>query len=99
MTSVPRIIRAVPQGRVTRATSPICVVATVRWSTGEVTAMPAEALAWTRHEVEVSWTPPGGPTRSDWIPAVDVRRAGGPPTLAARPEPPPRNPNRHRQRW
>ena len=77
MGSSPRIFRAVPQGQVTRARTPIAVVATMRWSTGEVMAIPAEALAWTREAVEVSWTPPGGPTRTDWIPAGDVRRAGG----------------------
>jgi hypothetical protein len=99
MSSVPRIIRAVPQGPVTRAPSPISVVATLRWSTGEATAVPAEAVAWTRQAVEVCWTPPGGPTRSDWIPASDVRRVGGPTFAPAQSDPAPRNPNRHRQRW
>lgn len=104
MGSSPRIFRAVPNGQVTRARTPIAVVATMRWSTGEVMAMPAEALAWTREAVEVSWTPPGGPTRTDWIPAADVRRAGGPPLRApsegsAPSGELPRSPTRHRPRW
>jgi len=102
MGSSPRIFRALPQGTVTRARSPIAVVATMRWSTGEVLAVPAEALAWTREAVEVSWTPPGGPTRTDWIPAADVRRAGGPPLRGTNAPPPgelPRSPTRHRPRW
>ncbi len=102
MTSSPRIFRSVPNGPATRADSPIPVVATVRWSTGEVMAVPAEAVAWTREAVEISWTPPGGPTRTDWIPAGDVRRAGGPPLRARDPAPTgdlPRSPTRHRPRW
>lgn len=102
MASSPRIFRAVPEGPATRAPTPIAVVATVRWSTGEVTAVPAEAVAWTREAVEISWTPPGGPTRTDWIPAGDVRRAGGPRLDAPSGRPTgdlPRSPTRHRPRW
>jgi hypothetical protein len=87
---------------VTQARSPIAVVATMRWATGEVTAVPALALAWTRLAVQVSWAPDaGGPARTDWIPAADVHRVGPDAvrdTLTA-PMPPPRNPDRHRRRW
>jgi hypothetical protein len=102
MASSPRIFRAVPEGPVTRAQSPIAVVATVRWSTGEVMAVAADAVAWTQEAVQISWTPPGGRTRTDWIPAGDVRRAGGPPLRPHRPasaDDLPRSPTRHRPRW
>lgn len=101
MASSPRIFRAPPQGPVTRTERPIDVVATVRWSTGEVTAVPATAIAWTRREVQIAWTPPGGTTRTDWISAGDVRRAGGPPLSrpGASSAEPPRSTTRRRPRW
>ncbi len=38
--------------------------------------VPATATAWTRDGVEVSWEVTiGSGLRSDWIPAVDVRRS------------------------
>lgn len=77
MSSSPRIYRAVPQGPITKAEPPIAVIATMQWQTGDERVLPAVALAWTRDAVQVSWTPPVGGTRTDWIPAHTVRRAEG----------------------
>ncbi len=103
MSSAPRIFRAIPDGPVTPASSPIAVIVAMHWSTGEVTDIRAEALAWTREAVQVRWTPSGGTERTDWVTAADVRRV----TPGARPAAPrgasagdlPRSPNRHRPRW
>ena len=76
MPAVPRIQRCVPNGPVTRAEPPIEVIATIRWHGGDTTDEAALAVAWTRTEVEVTWTDPWGAEHTDWIDAVDVRRPG-----------------------
>jgi hypothetical protein len=75
MSRAPRIIRAVPSGRIVRAPEPIAVVVRVRWHRGEVTDVAAMAVAWTAQAVQIDWTTPAGDRRSDWVPAGDVRRA------------------------
>jgi hypothetical protein len=82
MPSVPRILRAVPRGGITRPEQGIPVVAWIRWHSGTVQDVPALATAWTREAVEVTWEAPQQGLRSDWIPAAAVRRGaspGGPP--------------------
>jgi hypothetical protein len=78
MPSVPRIVRAVPRGPVTRPDRGIPVMARLHWHHGEESDIPALATAWTRDAVEITWELPGGGLRSDWIPAADVARAGRP---------------------
>jgi hypothetical protein len=98
MTSIPRIARAVPTGPATRAVPPIAVVVTLRWATGQVTEVEAEAVTWTRNAVEVSWVAPGDGRRTDWVEAADVRRAGSGTDGPARPGPPRSTARRH-PRW
>jgi hypothetical protein len=76
MPSVPRIVRAVPHGPVTRPEQGLPVLARIRWHHGVEQEVPATATAWTRDGVEISWeVSVGAGLRSDWIPAVDVRRS------------------------
>jgi hypothetical protein len=76
MSSVPRIVRAVPHGPITRPLQGIPVVAHIRWHHGREHDVPATATAWTQDGVEISWEEtPGSGLRSDWIPATDVRRS------------------------
>lgn len=75
MSRVPRIVRAVPAGAVTRPEHPVEVVARLHWHRGADTEVPALAVAWTREAVEIAWTTPWGDERTDWVEAVDVRRA------------------------
>jgi hypothetical protein len=79
MTTVPRILRAMPRGGVTRPEIGIPVLALIRWHGGRDVEVPAVAAAWTRDAVEIVWEPvEGAGLRTDWIPADDVRRRGGP---------------------
>ena len=79
MPALPRIYRSSPTGPITTAPSPIPVLVTLRWKTTfEPTEVLAQAVAWTRTEVEVEWMFQGE-TRRDWIEATDVRRHGTPP--------------------
>ena len=76
MPSVPRIVRAVPRGPITRPEQSLPVIAHIRWHHGVEQDMLATATAWTRDAVQVSWEESvGSGLRSDWIPAVDVRRS------------------------
>jgi hypothetical protein len=75
MSSLPRIVRAMPNGPITRPERAIPVHATIRWHMGKQIEIPAIAIAWTRDAVEVEWEMTGVARRSDWIPAHDVRRA------------------------
>jgi hypothetical protein len=76
MPSVPRIVRAVPKGSITRPEQIRPVVATVRWHHGLDQEVLAIATAWTRDAVEITWEiEVGKGFRSDWIPAGDVRRS------------------------
>ncbi len=107
MPSAPRIERASPDGPITMAAQPLRVTALIRWQTGHLSEVQATATAWTRTAVQITWTDPWGNTRSDWIPAADVRRTGQPTTSSApstdsaaqRPDRPPRPPSRRRPRW
>src|SRR4249919_2393579 len=74
MGQAPRILRAIPQGTITRPEQGIPVVAILRWHYGENSEVSATATAWTRTEVEITWTTPWGDQRQDWIPADQVRR-------------------------
>jgi hypothetical protein len=102
MPAMPRIYRSTPHGPITTAATPIAVIVTLRWMTSEPTDVLAQAVAWTRTEVQVEWQFEGRP-RQDWIDAADVRRHGH-----ARPQPeapaepstrPPRLDTRRRPRW
>ena len=73
MPAVPRIARAVPQGKIIRPADGIPVVARLRWAHGEDEDVPAVAVAWTRDAVEIRWQNLDD-VRTDWIPAGDVRR-------------------------
>jgi hypothetical protein len=76
MPSVPRIVRAVPHGPVTRPEHHLPVVVRIRWHHGVEQESLAIATAWTKDAVEVSWEVTiGAGMRSDWIPASDVRRS------------------------
>jgi hypothetical protein len=75
MPVMPRIMRAIPRGAITRPEPPgLPVFAILRWHDGRDTDVPAIATAWTRDAVEIAWEAPGLGLRSDWIPAADVRR-------------------------
>jgi hypothetical protein len=78
MASVPRILRAVPHGAITRPEHGIPVIARIRWANGADHDVPAIAVAWTREAVEIEWEAPGTGLRSDWVAARDCRRAGSP---------------------
>jgi hypothetical protein len=76
MSSVPRIVRAVPHGPITRPEHSLPVVVRIRWHHGVEQDALAIATAWTRDAVEVSWeVTVGAGLRSDWVPAADVRRS------------------------
>ena len=76
MPSVPRIVRALPHGPITRPEQGIPVVARLRWHHGVDKDVLATATAWTRDAVEISWeVDPGSGLRSDWVPADGVRRS------------------------
>jgi len=72
--SVPRIIRALPHGPISRPEAGIPVFATIHWANGGEQLVPAIATAWTRDAVEVTWGVDRSGLRSDWIPAEYVRR-------------------------
>jgi hypothetical protein len=80
MPSVPRIVRAVPRGAITRPAQGIPVMARLRWHHGLEQEIPVTATGWTREAVEITWEVEVGELRSDWIPASDVRRASDPVT-------------------
>jgi hypothetical protein len=98
MPSVPRIVRAVPKGAITRAEIGIPVYARIRWHHGAEPEVPAVATAWTREAVEITWEVPGLGLRSDWIPATDVRRSGETRGEVEQ-EPPRTRAGQKRQRW
>jgi hypothetical protein len=75
MASEPNIVRAEPEGPVTRPEHPIPVVARIRWLDGPTMDVPGIARSWTREAVEVTWEWPSQQYRTDWIPAADVRRS------------------------
>jgi hypothetical protein len=97
MPSVPRIVRAVPKGPITRPPQGIPVIATIRWHHGVEQDLPATAEAWTSEAVQITWEEPNLGLQSDWIPARDVRRSGA----AANPAdvPPHTRAGRPRARW
>ena len=72
--AVPRLRHVIPSGPVSRARPPIAVVALITWHDGRRTTEDAQALAWTRGEVLVSWTTPWGTPHQVWIPAEHVHR-------------------------
>lgn len=75
MASIPRILRAVPDGDIRRPERGIPVIAVIRWHVGQATEEPALAIAWAGDAVEIAWrVPTTGEMRSDWIPVADVRR-------------------------
>jgi hypothetical protein len=75
VSSIPRILRAVPGGDISRPERGIPVIAVIRWHVGGPTEEPALAIAWTREAVEIAWrVPTTGEMRSDWVPVADVRR-------------------------
>jgi hypothetical protein len=74
MSSVPRIARAVPAGAITRSETGIPVVARLRWASGQDVDVVAVAIAWTQEAVEVRWVH-REESRTDWVPAADVRRS------------------------
>jgi len=73
MSAVPRIARTIPHGTITRPELGIPVVARLRWANGQDVDVLAIAIAWTRDAVEVRWQN-RDESRTDWIPAGDVRR-------------------------
>lgn len=85
MSAIPRIARAIPHGTITRPAAGIPVIARLHWANGQDTDVAALAIAWTREAVEVRWQN-RDESRSDWIPAGDVRRTvEEPPRDASRP--------------
>jgi hypothetical protein len=94
--SMPRILRVIPRGPVTRPEHPIPVMVCIRWHDGRDTDVPAIATAWTREAVEVSWNSPAHGMRSDWVPAGDVRRN---PHKPPAPPPPSSRGRSGRPRW
>ncbi len=74
MAQVPRIRRAEPKGDAVKPAQPLPVTVTLIWHDGARDEVPAQALAWTRSEVEIEWTTPWGDVRHDWIDAVQVSR-------------------------
>jgi hypothetical protein len=98
MTSVPRIVRAVPKGAITRPEQVLPVRVTIHWHHGEDQEVLAIATAWTRDAVQVSWEAEiGKGFQSDWVPVSDVRRS---PDAPARADAPPRTrAGRPRNRW
>jgi hypothetical protein len=52
-------VRAIPQGPITRPERGIPVVAILRWHYGQLSEV--TATAWTRAEVEITWTTLGRP--------------------------------------
>jgi hypothetical protein len=97
MSSVPRIVRVVPRGAITRAEQGIPVLARIRWHHGAEPVVPATATAWTRDAVEITWEVPGLGLRSDWIPAADVHRSADPASSAD--DPPHTQAGTPRGRW
>ncbi len=84
MPQVPRIRRVEPSTDAVKPRHPLPVTVTLIWHDGAQDEVPAEAIAWTRTEVEIEWTTPWGDIRRDWISARQVRRRetcppGGPP--------------------
>ena len=55
MATEPNIVRAEPEGPVTRPEHPIPVVARIRWVDGPMMDVPGIARSWTREAVEVTW--------------------------------------------
>jgi hypothetical protein len=74
MSSVPRIARAIPHGAITRPEVGLPVVARLHWANGEDIDVVAVAIAWTKDAVEVRWLN-HDESRTDWVPARDVRRS------------------------
>jgi hypothetical protein len=72
--AIPRILRAVPRGAITRSEQGIPVMAVIHWNDGWIARVPALARAWTSAAVEVMWETPDGDFRTDWLPARDVAR-------------------------
>jgi hypothetical protein len=80
MPAVPRIVREVPKGNVTRPEQGIEVIARLRWHHGPLQLVLVTAVAWTQNAVEIQWEMDAGDKpRTDWIPADDVWRPGGTP--------------------
>jgi hypothetical protein len=85
MSAVPRIARAIPHGTITRPANGIPVIARLRWANGQDADVAAIAVGWTREAVEVRWQN-REESRTDWIPAGDVRRnVEEPPRDSSRP--------------
>lgn len=63
----------------TCAATPIPVIATLHWEHGVVTQVRALAIAWTSATVQIQWRV-DWMTRTEWIPASDVKRASTPPS-------------------
>ena len=97
MTALPRIVRAVPHGPITRPEVGIPVIVVIRWHDGRDAELPATAMAWTRSAVEITWDAPGIGLRSDWVPAEDVFRSGT--EARMRQQGPPSSAGMQRQRW
>jgi hypothetical protein len=98
MPSVPRIVRAAPQGAITRPEHGLPVIIRIRWHHGLDQDVLAIATAWTRDAVQVSWEiETGAGFRMDWIPAEDVRRSLDAPVPAD--APPHTRAGRPRARW
>ena len=88
MPSLPRIVRALPRGPITRPAQALPVIVRIRWHHGTEQETLAIATAWTKDAVEVSWeVRTGAGMRSDWIPVADVRRSIAETAPAAEPPP------------
>ena len=88
MPTIPRIVRAVPRGSITRPEPPgLPVMASIRWHDDRDQDVPAIATAWTPVAVEITWDWPHLGLRSSWIPAEDVRRTVDPTGQPAQPAP------------
>lgn len=79
MTMVPRILRSLPHGPISRPGTSVPVTARLRWANGQQTDVSALAVAWTYDSVEIRWEY-RGESRTDWISATDVRSQPEPPT-------------------
>ena len=79
MAMVPRILRSLPHGPISRPGTSVPVIARLRWANGQQTDVSALAVAWTYDSVEIRWEY-RGESRTDWISATDVRNQPEPPT-------------------
>ena len=70
----PLMSRATPAGPITTPDVPRPVLATLRWLDGYDMDVPASAIAWTRHGVEVLWENRYTGLTREWIDPSEVQR-------------------------